>query len=517
MAKKLKEDPRNQLENCVRLTHIAACVGAVLPEQFPFFNRFGGACTADKMVRDQDGFIEQHSPEQWARTLLLHPSYFATNPSCTQEDWSEWMEGPISGFLPFPLPQAVRRELDGRDALKNVLEVRGYKGRVDDHYQRQLFELADWDYPPEAWACWDDHAANNPDFWAQWMRRFLSLGTENLRKVKVVKAWQIATTIKKKEVIDGSLPPAWVIQLRQRKCLVDTNGALEMPEKLMVRTPAAKVFEGHLRFVSAEIDTESNRPFLEMVGAKGICDDPEYFLNCLRALAQASIPPLDEVVRLYRMLDAVIPHMGAKRQILVDVFKQENLVHTALGEWVTSEDQRAWIGEEANVPSEARKLKLWSILRPTTQAPTVSPTTPTALSPDDLIKKISEASRKFGIRPQDLIELGEEAARHLPDSRKKPEGQELEPFPFKAFFKLPRWILELFPSGCAFQKLTWPDGSANIQLVDEGGKTLLAKHIPPEEPEPDDMESPEDTGEGDGSSLGPSWDDFMKNLKNDLE
>jgi hypothetical protein len=552
LAKKLKEDPRNQLENCVRLTHIAAGVKADLPEQFPFFNRYGGACIVGSLVRDPDGFIENHLPENLSRKLLLHPFYFLNNSSCTEEKWNEWVMGPQSGLLAFPLPRSDWSQLDGKEALLSLLEIRCYTGPVQDHYQRKLYELADWDYPPEAWACWDEHGANDPLFWERWMRHFLSIGTDNLRRacgVSIgtenlsrawgVKIWQVATTIKKKLVVDETVLPSWAIQLRERTCLIDTNGRPEKPELLMVRTPESKPFEGHLRFVAADLDTESNRPILLAIGAKAVCDDPSYFLNCLRALAKSSIPPLDEVLRLYRMLDNLLPFLGTKLQELIDAFQREPLLYTALGEWITTEDRRVRVGSEYNVVAETRKLKLWSILiKRTGTEPPPPPPPPSQPPPIDLDKALKDlskkheiqpqvlialadeaagSSRKYRIRPQDLLVLGEEAARNLPDSRKRPVEMEAEPFPFKGFFKSADWVLELFPSGCNFQKLIWEDGSTTLQLVDGTGKTLLAKHIPSEEPEPTKTESGGGSGSGEEESLSPGWDAFMKDLTKDLE
>ena len=436
-ALKLKEEPRNQLENCVRLTHIAAKLNESLPEDFLFFNQLKSPCQASWIVNDRDGFIQEYFPESISRAVLPHASYHNPSPSCTQQEWLNWMNGPKSGFLTFPLPPTIKREIAGRESLESMLAVRQYSKEVPNPYQRQLFEFGDKDYLPEAWAYWDEIAQGDPTFWKKWSARFFLTISDHLKKVMNADVWQIWTLVVKKKIIND-LSPGWVLQLKQRKWLQDDLGNLESPEKLLLHGPKTKVFEGFLRFVSEEIDTGKNRPILEMLGAKSGCSDPDPFLNSLRALSKAETPPLGEVLRLYRMLDALIQTTGFNVQSLIDVFKLESLIFTTHGEWVNGLDPRAGLGKAPSVPEEIRLLELWPLVIQGKEPPPPPPPPPPT----------------------------------------EPVYEEEQPFPFGAFNHLPKWLHVLFPIGSKFKKYEWRDGSITVQLNDEQGNSIVSKHIP---------------------------------------
>jgi len=118
-------------------------------------------------------------------------------------------------------------------------------------------------------------------------------------------------------------------------------------------------------FVHGRMDRESNRPLLDLLGVRSTPTGPDRLLDCLRALASASAPPVHEVEKWYRRLDQMVDSGSTEDfQKIKQAFQSEKLILTQDGVWVDSHSVFI-ISDEEDVPYAAvirisvRDLALW--------------------------------------------------------------------------------------------------------------------------------------------------------------
>src|SRR6185436_5747305 len=73
------------LDDAVRLTHIAAALNARIPHDFRYFTRDGKLRgQSDDVFHGEDGFVEHLFPSAWYEQHALHEKYAADHESCNR-------------------------------------------------------------------------------------------------------------------------------------------------------------------------------------------------------------------------------------------------------------------------------------------------------------------------------------------------------------------------------------------------------------------------------------------------
>ena len=212
-------------------------------------------------------------------------------------------------------------------------------------------------------------SASDPSFWTRLVERVLSQPPDYWTKALSAKVIEV-TRGKRGAITEytftDELCPAWIIKLRELPCLQDTLGQFSQPVELLRRTPGTEAFLGIKPFVRAELDTETNRPFLVRLGVRDTPAGPESILDCLRALAGLENPPINEVSKWYHRLDQLLELSStANLQTLKDAFASSRLILTDNCGWASrpevflAPDDDAAPGAALVHPS-ARHLALWS-------------------------------------------------------------------------------------------------------------------------------------------------------------
>ena len=239
------------------------------------------------------------------------------------------------------------------------------------------FWIEDWDFEEGHWRHWATIADQDSHIWGRLVERVLAQPESYWLNAKSARALQVATTGSTRAVTNEQLLPTWILRLRELPCLPDTRGFLHKPEELLLRTPETEPFMDVEPFVHGRLDHEKVRPLLILLGARETPTGPDRLLDCLRTLAMAERPPVQEVEKWYRRLDQMMDTCSTEDLTNIKrAFHEDKIVLTEGAVW-TSAPGVFLCSDEEDVPgaevvrASVRDLALWRKLgiaeRPTVE------------------------------------------------------------------------------------------------------------------------------------------------------
>lgn len=166
-------------------------------------------------------------------------------------------------------------------------------------------------------------------------------------------------------VIRDGLLPRWILKLRDKRCLRDTQGMLRKPAELLRRTPKTEALRDVEPFVDAHLDNSTRALLLELLGVGASPTGPDKLIARLQVLPNVENPPIHEVEKWYRRLDELINDCSTNDFAAIkSAFKSERLILTDNGAWETSAGVFLHANEEdapgaETVRSAVRHLTLW--------------------------------------------------------------------------------------------------------------------------------------------------------------
>lgn len=361
-----------QLADCVQLTQIAAKLNATIGDAFRYFSRDRKLRTSqDQLLVNEYGELETLLPEAYLDAHMLHPEYTNNFTSCSQEEWERWING--GGARLSKLPALTRRYIwfnSLRHFETHVTQIistwQPYYPYKTGYYPNQRYGLEEYDFPDVVVRYWESALpTENP--WRTIVHLLLQLRPSYWQGKEAAIPHQTSTNGNSIKHISGDtiIPAAWVVRLRETACLPDTRGFYHKPYELMRRTPRTEALLDVEPFVDGQLDTEANRPLLDLLGVRSTPMGPERLLERLRILAQAPKPPLAEVDKYYRRLDQMIHSCSTADAIQIkQTFAAEALILTNDGCWATSSALFISAGEEgftdiALVRDAVADLALW--------------------------------------------------------------------------------------------------------------------------------------------------------------
>ena len=360
------QSPRLEIGACTRLAWIAAKLEANVPGEFRFVTqdaklRAKGSYT---ILADVDGSLDRFVEQDWYRENVLHDAYRTASETCTGEEWLKWVRSPASGLRAFvPLGQTTRM-IWNRSSLTRELRRRGFDGKPYYHYRRDNFRISDWDFDSIHWEYWNSLAKEDDRFWARLMTRILEQPPSYWSGAMSARASQLGN-VYSHNVAQEPLLPEWIIRFRDLPCLLDTWGQPRQPAELLRRAPNTEPFLGVDPFVMADLDTESTRPLLDLLGVRDKPTGPESLLERLRMLATTSPPLVPEVQKWCHSLDQMFDKCStAEVEEIKFAFASSRLILSDRNEWVTSEEVFLSSDEEdgqgvALVHPSLRPLAFW--------------------------------------------------------------------------------------------------------------------------------------------------------------
>lgn len=334
------QGPSLKIQDCARLAHIAAKLEANVPGNFKFVSQDAKLRSTDShpTFADIDGFLDQFVDEDWYKQNVLHDAYMQPSEACTDAEWRQWVRSAGSNLRTFvPLGQITKR-IWSRTGLTTDLRRRGFDGKPDFHYKRDNFRVTDWDFDSTHWKYWNSLAKDGGRFWATLMAHILEQPHSYWSGATSARASQLGNT-NSYYVTQEPLLPQWIIRFQGLPCLTDTWGQPRQPAEVFRRTPETEPLLDVEPFVRADLDTESTRPLLKLLGVRDKPTGPERILERLRALAGINPPLLPEVQKWCHSLDQLFDRCSTSEvQEIKAAFANDQLTLTDQSEWVNSDE-----------------------------------------------------------------------------------------------------------------------------------------------------------------------------------
>ena len=332
------QQPVPDIRDFARLTHIAAKLGAAVPDNFLFVTQCGELARGP-VIADIDNDLDMFVDADWYQKNVLHDAYANPSGTCTADEWRQWVRSAGSRIRAFAPLSQTRTRIRGRERLRERLSLRGLRGDLQFRYSSDQFVVEDWDFTTSHWEQWESQARGDDAFWSALLSRILEQPSSFWSGATSARAIQVATNGYKRAVTQESLIPEWVIRFRDLPCLADTWGQPRQPAEIFRRTPATEPFHGVESFVKAELDTEATRPLLVLLGVRDKPTGPERLLERLRALTFSHPPLLTEVQKWCRSLDQLFDRCSTEEiQATKTAFANNKLILTEQEEWASAEE-----------------------------------------------------------------------------------------------------------------------------------------------------------------------------------
>jgi hypothetical protein len=329
-----------RVSDCVRLAQIAVRLGASVGPDYLFVTKNNNLTPAAKgIIADETGRVADIVPEPWAEVHLLHDSYWTTWTSCTRQEWLEWIESGKAHLTRFPALKVSTKTYCSKKKFDAALESRRFTGTYETPYRTEHFELTDSDFEAQLWTHWEQLAITDERFWASLFEIVLDQGPSFWGKSLHARATQVATTNRRKPIVDAGILPIWIRKLQDLPCLFDTRGVPRKPFDIMRRTAATEPLLDIEPFIPVDIDTEANRPLLKALKVRSTPTGPKQILERIRALAETHSPPIEELEKWYRRLDNLSLNCTSEEIIeMRELFATEPLILSASHGWVRSQE-----------------------------------------------------------------------------------------------------------------------------------------------------------------------------------
>lgn len=330
-------DSSRTIRDCVRLTHIAAKLRAVIPDNFKFMTQSLQLVPGPILV-DIDNDLDTFVDVSWHKKNALHGDYCAVpSETCSADEWRQWVRSPDSRLHTFvPLSQTTK-SIQGRLSLAEDLSRRGFDGKPRFHYKNNNFEITDWDFDPAHWKRWTLLAKDDDRFWVTLMARILEQPSQYWLEKTSARASHPGY-LRSHSVTREHLLPDWIIRFQDLRCLPDTRGQFRQPAEIFRRTSETEPLQDIEPFVRADLDTEKTKPLLKLLGVRDKPTSPKPILDRLRALAAARPTLLPEVQRWCHSLDQLFDRCSTPEiQEVKTAFADERLILTDQDEWASTD------------------------------------------------------------------------------------------------------------------------------------------------------------------------------------
>ena len=323
------------LPDTIRIAQIAAKLRASVGERFRFACQDRCLRSVDSTILfDADGSLGLMLPDEWSETHLLHPDYLKSFTSCTREEWLRWVSSGRSGLHTFTPLQQEHRDVYGKSQIEEEARQRGYQGALSYQYVTNHFRVEDWDFDDTFWHHWQKLADSVDQVWGKVAEQILTQRGTFWKKAQSARLLHVTTTGNTKPMVFEPVLPSWILKLREKECLRDTQGICRKPAELLRRTPNTEALMDVEPFIHGCLDNEASRPLLNLLGVGDVPTGPDKLLARLQTLAKAANPPIHEVEKWYRRLDQMLVGCSTEdSNIIKSAFREERLILTENGTW----------------------------------------------------------------------------------------------------------------------------------------------------------------------------------------
>ena len=167
VSSKFFEQEDFQIEDCIRLAHIAAALGASVDGKFQYVTKNGYLTPAKTFIAtDIDHKLDIFVNESWYEKHVLDDSYFNEYKSCTKTEWLQWIQSERSKILTFIPLQPCSQSIHGRTAIEKECQAKEVKN-YHFPYASNNFSIEDWNFKKSHWDHWTKCSQKDEEFWGK--------------------------------------------------------------------------------------------------------------------------------------------------------------------------------------------------------------------------------------------------------------------------------------------------------------------------------------------------------------
>lgn len=351
-------------QDALALFQILAASDARIPPKMPLLRRDGGWRTVGAApILLGDECDDTLLPSEYVARHAIDARYVEGTKLFSAERVRAWLRSPRGDASMFPRPLPREKSILGRSALERALAERGGATPTEYGYKSATFAWGDYDFADELITTWTRTAALDATVWPRVLRESLRCNVEALSRSTTVSVHQIGSTGNRKALQVGRPRAAWLDRLQDLHSVFDADGVPQLPSDLVILTRDTHALQHVEKFVHSSLDDRRYHSVLRELGvrdrARGVAD----VLRRLRMIARLENAPVDEVVRLYRLLDGVSATQAAGEELRA-AFDAEALILGDDGLWYTRGLVTRYGDEDmpeiARVVHDARDLGLWT-------------------------------------------------------------------------------------------------------------------------------------------------------------
>jgi len=268
VSSKFFANTNTSVDECVRLTHIAAKLNAPVPDSFKYVTADGQLKpVTESLLVDVNSNLDLMVKPDWYNAHVIHQGYYKLSNTCTASEWKQWVQSErskLSSFVPLVQSSKPMWYLQ-MDTLRNLLKARGFSGEPDLWYKSMDFYIQDWDFENQHWEYWKACALKDANFWAHLLNYILEQPPNYWQRAKSARIAQRGKGGVTRSVTTAPLLPAWILTFRELPCLWDTHKMPHQPAELLTRVPATDSLKDVELFVQPELDNDTTRPLLLML------------------------------------------------------------------------------------------------------------------------------------------------------------------------------------------------------------------------------------------------------------
>ncbi len=349
----------------VRFAQIGAKLAATVSASYRWLSANSIFGEPGKVFLWDDGALRGFVPDDWYRDNVVHSGYTQDFQSCSRDEWIEWLRSGRAGLRTVIPLARLSEKIWGRTRLQDELDRRDYREPLKFRYAVANFLFEDFDFDPRLWRHWQELEKDAPPVWVRVAEQVLRQSDTVLAMIASARVVQISTTGKQEAIVTKGLTPGWALRLRELPCLEDTKAFRRLPAELLRRTRETESLIDVEPFVDRRFDQERTQVALALLGVGGKPKGADGLLVRIRALARSAMPPIEELLNLYRRLDRLIETCSSEEFSNVKAaFTQEPLIFATDGTWTTASNVFVAANEEdvpgaPLLPPQVADLMLW--------------------------------------------------------------------------------------------------------------------------------------------------------------
>lgn len=328
------------LDYLIRITQLYAHLGIAVPDYFKYLTRKGDFCYIESGVLAQSNLdIEELFPPEMIKKATIHELYHKNFISCTEKEWSSWINSEKSGIRGFLGFKSIKSRIFSIDDVNFLIQSRGAVGNIEKKLSSSLFNVEDYDFDSDLIKFWNERYTEDELIWVKVVEAILRDSAKSWEKYSSMEINQMGTT--KKHVLTSNcrIRTAWMIRLASLPCLPDDYQRPQNPSELLLRNERTESFLGIEKFILKKLDTEENEGFLINIGVRDTPAGINSLVNRIRNVSQNPELPTQEIARWYNNLDRILNHCTTSELIeLKKIFRNENLIYTEKLSFTSSDD-----------------------------------------------------------------------------------------------------------------------------------------------------------------------------------